>query len=135
MVPSGLRSEILLTTIIEGWPSALKNINYALVNRYTLKRPTLICKLAVLKPSNDNLIRVGHNSNIRIVRHDNHLSSRPSFLDCWYQEFLNRLIVEILIGLIQKDRTITAVHQQVEHQQKRTTLSRRKPIDMGYHYS
>ena len=75
--------------------------------------------------SDDDLICVGIDHQVRIVRHHDHLAVRLSFNEQPYQLFENGFGIEILLRLIDDQRpTVTIVERQVEQQEDNTAGAR-----------
>ena len=66
----------------------------------------------------DNLFSVANHRNVRTMRHHNYLASLLNILDHRYKQPVDRLAVEVLFGLVNDDRFVALVDEQIEDEQQ-----------------
>ncbi len=74
----------------------------------------------------NNLLRIANDRDVRAVRHHDDLAALLHFLNDRDKQPVDSLAVEILFGLVNDDRLVALVYEQIKDQQQRSALARRE---------
>lgn len=111
---------IFRITVVEGRAGSFQYINRQMVDSWILDGAADVphpIPLGLVDTAMDDLISVAHNCQVWIVSHDNHLSPLARFTQTWDERVKDRLVVEVLFGLVNDERIIALVDEKIEDQQ------------------
>ena len=80
---------VLPTPVVEGRISSFQDIHGSLVNGVILNGPALVghfISVRLVEVAADNLIGIAHNGEVRIVRHDDHLTPSSCLADTVHKQ-------------------------------------------------
>ena len=77
----------------------------------------------------DDLLSVTYYSEIGVMGHDNNLTILLGMLDRGNKHRRDRLVIEILFWLVDDERDVTPVDEQIEHKKKVATFTRGKLVE------
>src|SRR6266851_1806785 len=105
--------------MVKCWPSALQDIDRETVDVWVLDgaadvRHTI--SIGLVDATVNDLICIAHNRKIWIVSNDNYLPLFARFTQTWNKNVIDRLIVEILFGLVNNEGIIPFVDKKIEDQ-------------------
>ena len=120
---------IFRIAIVESRPSAFEHIQDMLVDDWILdgaaRVGNTIAILAIDRGMN-NLFGVANDRNVGIMGYHDDLPPVLHRADHWNEQMVDGLVVEIFFGLINNDRLIILIDQQIEHKKERPALPRRR---------
>ncbi len=70
-----------------------------------------------------DLFRIANDRDVRIVGHHDDLAPVLNRSDHGDKQMEDCLIVQILLGLVDDDRRVALINEQIEHQQKRSPFA------------
>jgi hypothetical protein len=111
---------ILCIPIIKGRPGAFEDVKHMHINDRILDRAARVSDpiaLCAVDCGMDNLLGIANHGNIGVVGYHDDLASPLYGADDGNQQVIDGLIIEVLFGLIDDDRFVTLVHQQIEDKQ------------------
>ena len=114
---------VLVSPVVECRLGSFKDVESELRNVEFSDASTVYGEASIVHLAVHDLVGIADDGEVGVVSDDDRLSASCGFMNRWHELGCDGLVVQVLFGLVQQQRSGSPVHDKVEQREHKATLS------------